>query len=558
MPYTGPGDDTLPDNVKKLPDNKRAQWVHVFNSTLKNCLSENTGGGAGTQAKCESTAFRFANGVAKKELEEMEEGEKVGRMISAANAGEIMAAVSQLQAVLKKAGITLAAEEPGQAEEVKAALDAYERENEEMTLFGKIKELFFGQKVVTKTEGGDSFPAADYAYVPDAESPSTWKLRLTESPGKLTVIQVARAITALQPSGFRGQKVDIPSGDKSGVISKISGAIGRIPGASDDQRTTLRDRLNAVKQASSAFTVTKDKAGNLRWLTITSNRYYDRDEEVFPEAVHQEAVKAASEKGDYPELWLWHTPGSRIGKGDWADYADGFRFDSGTIDPGSEGVAVKLAHADLGVSHGFTFVREGDTYTQYMTHEVSPLPRQYAANPWTGLVVEKEENRDMGFTTEKRAFLVDALGEDKVAQIEVGATALRKELEDAGAAFKDLLDEGEVGTGAQAATVDLAPLTGLLEELKGGIAKMQETLTGLEGQVTDQDKAIKALQKTDDEKVAAGIAPKGALRPDQSPANKDGNIVSEEEARKEGAGGPPPSPVSAFVAQAERTLGLQA
>jgi len=557
MPYTGPGDDTLPDNVKKLPDNKRAQWVHVFNTTLKNCLSENTGGGAGTQQKCEATAFRFANGVAKKELEDMEEGEKVGRMISAANASEIMAAVSQLQAVLKKAGITLAAEEPAQAEEVKAALDAYEREREEMTLFGKIKELFFGQKAVTKTEGGESFPAEDYAYVPDAESPSTWKLRLTESPGKLTVIQVARAITALQPGGFRGQKVDIPSGDKPGVIGKISGAIGRIPGASDEQKATLRDCLNAVKEGASAFTVTKDKAGNLRWLTITSNRYYDRDEEVFPEAVHQEAVKVASERGEYPELWLWHTPGTRIGKGDWADYADGFRFDSGTIDPGSEGVAVKLAHADLGVSHGFTFVREGDTYVEYMTHEVSPLPRQFAANPWTGLMLEKED-KDMGFTAEKRAFLVDALGEDKVTQIEAGATALRKELEDAGATFKDLLDDGEAPAPSQAVTVDLAPLTGLLEELKGGIAKMQETVTGLEGQVVEHGNAIKALQKTDDEKIAAAIAPKGALRPDQSPANSDGNTVSEEEAKKEGAGDPPPSPVSAFVSQAEKALGLQA
>lgn len=35
MPYKGPDDKSLPSNVKKLPDAKRRQWVHVFNSALK-------------------------------------------------------------------------------------------------------------------------------------------------------------------------------------------------------------------------------------------------------------------------------------------------------------------------------------------------------------------------------------------------------------------------------------------------------------------------------------------------------------------------------------------
>ena len=34
-----------------------------------------------------------------------------------------------------------------------------------------------------KTEDGEVFPASDYAYVPDPEKPSTWKLRLTSTPG---------------------------------------------------------------------------------------------------------------------------------------------------------------------------------------------------------------------------------------------------------------------------------------------------------------------------------------------------------------------------------------
>lgn len=53
MPYSGPGDDSLPSNVKKLSESLRKQWVEVFNS----CMS---------QGDSEATAFSKANGVVKK------------------------------------------------------------------------------------------------------------------------------------------------------------------------------------------------------------------------------------------------------------------------------------------------------------------------------------------------------------------------------------------------------------------------------------------------------------------------------------------------------------
>lgn len=75
-----------------------------------------------------------------------------------------------------------------------------------------------------KTEEGVEFPAEAYAYVPDPEMPSTWKLRLWETPDrKETARQVGMAVAALGP-GFRGQKVQIPSGDMTGVKSKVKAA----------------------------------------------------------------------------------------------------------------------------------------------------------------------------------------------------------------------------------------------------------------------------------------------------------------------------------------------
>lgn len=61
MPYTGPDDEKLPENVKKLDKGKRAQWVEVWNSAHKKCMAD-----GGDTKTCEMSAFKQANGVAAK------------------------------------------------------------------------------------------------------------------------------------------------------------------------------------------------------------------------------------------------------------------------------------------------------------------------------------------------------------------------------------------------------------------------------------------------------------------------------------------------------------
>lgn len=76
--------------------------------------------------------------------------------------------------------------------------------------------------MATKREDGEDFPAEAFAYVPDEESPSTWKLRLWDSlDERETAAQVGRAVAALGPGGFRGQRVDIPAGDLAGVKARV-------------------------------------------------------------------------------------------------------------------------------------------------------------------------------------------------------------------------------------------------------------------------------------------------------------------------------------------------
>ena len=81
----------------------------------------------------------------------------------------------------------------------------------------------------TKKEDGIDFPAAAYAYVPDSEKPSTWKIRLWEDlEKKETAAQVGRALAAFSPGGFRGQKVSIPDEDVGGVKAKVRAAWKRV------------------------------------------------------------------------------------------------------------------------------------------------------------------------------------------------------------------------------------------------------------------------------------------------------------------------------------------
>lgn len=73
----------------------------------------------------------------------------------------------------------------------------------------------------TKRENGIDFPAQAFAYVPDPDMPSSWKLRLWETiDSKETAAQVGRAVAAIG-KGFRGNVVQIPESDMGAVKAKI-------------------------------------------------------------------------------------------------------------------------------------------------------------------------------------------------------------------------------------------------------------------------------------------------------------------------------------------------
>ncbi len=75
-----------------------------------------------------------------------------------------------------------------------------------------------------KTEGGKKFRASDFAFVPDRDKSSTWKLRLTNTPGGTPDKAVVGAAVAALGAGFRGNKVKLPAAARKAVKAKVRAA----------------------------------------------------------------------------------------------------------------------------------------------------------------------------------------------------------------------------------------------------------------------------------------------------------------------------------------------
>lgn len=294
------------------------------------------------------------------------------------------------------------------------------------------------EKSAIKRENGIDYPARDFAFVPDATQPSTWKLRLTESPGKVTVAQLARATAALSSSGFRGNRVQIPSAALSAVKRRIRAEYRRLGVAE-------QDIPSAVKQTG-GFDLWKQADGRYRWFAIYSNAF--RDSDLVPEIIAKESHELFVEMVDeglvpYPELWHYHVPGTRWGVTDWVGFSEGFALASGTVDVGHEKEAEALAaRDDIGVSHGMPgrwIVRDQDDPTvivMHVTSEISPLPMDAAANKLTGFMVKESEEMALS-DAKKEHFRSLGFSEETIASLESNLKSLSDALVGAGVETKE-------------------------------------------------------------------------------------------------------------------------
>ena len=296
-----------------------------------------------------------------------------------------------------------------------------------------------------KTVDGVRLFAGDFASVGDPQEPGTWKLPLTTTAGGVDGTRVAAAITAMQPGGFRGQRVELTA-PKATVVGKIRAAIGRLD--DDDAEERLRDRLDNVKEvadepgAKGGRRLRADRTTALRrmrdefegllkklgdfvgwadyedkqpWMPFravklytgadgrkglivwTTNAFKDRDDEIFTTKSIEDFVGRHVDDDDKGEFWFWHIPGSKFATIKAQGVVGRFLVEAGPFDDTKVGRAFEKLLGDYpnghpvispegwGASHGYIFDpedRKDGVYEWFEKKESSVLPGSVAANPY--------------------------------------------------------------------------------------------------------------------------------------------------------------------------------
>lgn len=255
MPY--PTLVSLPDWVKEMPKHAQEIYQSAWNSAYE-------------QYKDEGKASATAITAVKTKYKKNDSGEWIAKEASVNVIAEIIQEASKRGKTKdpKIQGLALLTE------------PTPENLKEADSILAWLKE-----QAVMKTEDGVGFPAEAYAYVPDPEKPSEWKLRLWEDPKqKVTRKQLGAAAAALSPGGFRGQRVDIPRDDLAAVKRKIRVAYRSLDVPDEDMprwvkevevRTFLANYipLTEAKLEKGIATVDVIQAG----FNSSKDRYYPLD-----------------------------------------------------------------------------------------------------------------------------------------------------------------------------------------------------------------------------------------------------------------------------------------
>jgi len=430
-------------------------------------------------------------------------------------------------------------------EEAQALLELYakDEEKEELPLAG-----------AQTWEQRDEFVKAEVAVKEEKQAKSEFRTMVDNILDDASLgIEEKGSKIAMLAEGF-GKQPEVKELEPEpdiGIIDKVLAAIGIKKGSK---------KAPEAKVKYSGFIVEKDLQGNHRWFGWVSNKFRDRDVKAHPkgeiiaEAAHKEFVDWVYEKAEerMPQLWLWHTPETAMKeRADWLDYADGFLLASGPLTEKEAEMWTQLSEKhEMGMSHGFFkspqyYDIENGVINKYRSFEGSGLPLAVAANEWTDLKTLLQEAKEMGFTPDRRSFLVDALGEEKVAELEGSTKDLAEELKELGIEFKEVEEEQvvekeetlEKPVESETTETDVKEI---IESL--GLDKLSEYLEGqdiemkaLKTLVEEQSAVIFELKKSDDEKVADALKPKVDMKADIMPiwmrqaSQSDDNILTKEE-----------------------------
>lgn len=315
-----------------------------------------------------------------------------------------------------------------------------------------------------KQENGLDYPSRDYAYIPSLDQPATWRLRMSESPGKVTLRQLMLCVNA---------------------ISSPSQKIVPQPALASVKRRLLAEFRKLNAGTSQIPQVLTKELGDY-WFAVYSNNRMDTDGDIITKESHERfATMVADGTLPLPELRIHHVA-LPVGQTVWLDYVDEFAVALGVWTDEAVKEAVQSYDGDIGVSHGMPhhlLVRNPSAPNEiifHVTKEISLLPIERAAN--AGTVFVSKENNMQGLTDARLASLKTfGVSEERIAELEKGLSLLRTGTEEV--ASKD----NEPDADTPAAT----PVAPDSTEVVGAIVEM---LTPIIDAVRIQSERIAALE----------------------------------------------------------------
>lgn len=208
------------------------------------------------------------------------------------------------------------------------------------------------------------------------------------------------------------------------------------------------DRIKALlfpeKDDIQAFSVFKGADGKQHWHARYTNNFEDRDKQIISEkALADYIMRLDMGIVPMPELWDWHTKGTRHGQADTVFGIGHFVHAIGHYDDtelGRKAADYDRKHSkEIRLSHGFTAPKwsyQNGVYEVANTFEITKLPNGAEANPFTYF----EEVKTMELTEVKRSHLEKVYGKELVDKLVAESEKHGKALEALGVIYKDFAE----------------------------------------------------------------------------------------------------------------------
>ena len=326
-------------------------------------------------------------------------------------------------------------------------------------------------------------------------------------------------------------KKKYPIHDKAHVRNALARAAQQMKrggeGAADAKAAMPKIRAAAKRMGiemgmeKSAILIEKDAKGDWRWIGKPTNNFIDWEEDIISKSAHQGYAAWLDENPELAPVFLsWHVPGTaREHPADFWMEQDGALIMSGVLTENEAAALFKAQKVtDLGMSFQGLGMRldksDPRVVTNYWMYEVSDLPLDKAANPFTTLeTMIKEVGMD------KLEYLTTIMGSKEKAEAYLAKTGqMQKQLAEAGITSKEKVEEPTAPpepAKAEAPAAIPVDVKAILEQvakeldvegLNAFVAQAQESLAKVE----ILEELVKSLQSSTEDKLAEMLEPPAA------------------------------------------------